>query len=127
MQNNDNTNHVFWLVVGCLVFSFAYISLITFVPIPKESQRFADTSLGFIQGVVIAGCIGYYLGGNPALKRQTTAPPGTTNAEITASITSEPAKQDEQVSPADTSNVVVTGFKTESKNEIHNFFMPIMF
>jgi uncharacterized membrane protein len=50
------------LAIYWSLFSSVYIAAITFLPIPKENVRFADTILGFILGTVIATIIGYYMG-----------------------------------------------------------------
>lgn len=47
----------FWSVVGAM-----YIFLITFLGIPEANQRFADTTLGFLLGTIIATIIGYFFG-----------------------------------------------------------------
>lgn len=47
----------FWSVVGAL-----YIFLITFIQIPTVNQRFADTTLGFLLGTIVATIIGYFFG-----------------------------------------------------------------
>ena len=39
-----------------------YIFTITFMPIPETSTRFADTTLGFLLGTVIATLIGFFYG-----------------------------------------------------------------
>jgi len=41
----------FW-IISCV---FAYIAAITFLLVPESNIRFADTSLGFLLGVVIMG------------------------------------------------------------------------
>lgn len=69
---------------------FVYVAAITFIPIPKENQRFADTILGFLLGTLLAGGNSYLLGGSPANVLKKSVPTGTTTADITASITTEP-------------------------------------
>ena len=44
------------------VFAAGYITAITFFPIPEQAIRFADTTVGFLLGTIIAGFIGYYYG-----------------------------------------------------------------
>lgn len=51
-----------WVGIVCLVLSFAYVSALTWVPIPESSIRFADTSLGVILGTVITQILGYFFG-----------------------------------------------------------------
>lgn len=50
----------------------AYVFLVTFMPVPKDSQQYASTALGFILGVLISAPIGFFYG---ASKMQPTAPP----------------------------------------------------
>ena len=47
----------FWSIVAVM-----YIFAITFISIPEASVRFADTTLGFVLGTVIATIIGYFFG-----------------------------------------------------------------
>ena len=41
---------------------FVYIYLITFIPIPKDNVRFADTTLGFVLGSCIGLVLSYFYG-----------------------------------------------------------------
>ena len=43
----------------CLA-AMIYVAAITFIPIPKDNARFADTVLGFILGTVMATPIGFF-------------------------------------------------------------------
>ncbi len=74
-QKNHIEEKIFWLIAACIGFVFVYITLITFAPIPKDNVRFADTSLGFLLGTILAGCIGYYIGGSPLKKGSSATPP----------------------------------------------------
>lgn len=66
MENkNWLENKVFWMIATCIFLVFVFVFCITFIPIPKDNLRFADTSLGFFLGTIMAGCIGYYTGSNP--------------------------------------------------------------
>ena len=47
-----------------------YIGLITFVDIPKDSVRFADTILGFLLGTVVATIIGFFFGASVSPQSQ---------------------------------------------------------
>lgn len=42
--------------------SFAYIAAITFLAVPKENQRFADTVLGFLLGTLLGTLITFFYG-----------------------------------------------------------------
>lgn len=50
-----------------------YVFAITFLTIPKDSLRFADTILGFLLGTVIAQIIGFYYGSSQHQKTQQEA------------------------------------------------------
>jgi hypothetical protein len=88
MENkNWLENKVFWLIAACIFLVFVYVFCISFIPIPKDNLRFADTSLGFFLGTIMAGCIGYYTGSNP--KKGNNDVTGSTNTTITA-VTTQP-------------------------------------
>lgn len=66
---------VFWFVVGLTVFGLCYIAAITYIPIPKDNIRFADTCLGFMLGTALMAGISYLLGGSPDKKKDPPSPP----------------------------------------------------
>ena len=74
------------IAMMCLIFSFAYIGVITFMNIPKDNVRFADTILGFLLGVLISTVVNYYFGSSrsSALKDETMKSIVNTNSNITA-------------------------------------------
>lgn len=84
---SDYHDKVFWLACFLLFSGIAYIFLITFVPIPEDNVRFADTALGFMLATVIASIIGYYYG-NSFSGRST----GTSAVAPTSSVTKELAE-----------------------------------
>lgn len=45
-----------------VLLGFAYLFLVTFIPIPQANQRFADIILGFLMGTVISTILTYYFG-----------------------------------------------------------------
>jgi hypothetical protein len=47
----------FWSIVSTL-----YFFAVTFWPMPKDSQHFADIILGFLLGTTVATIIGYFFG-----------------------------------------------------------------
>ena len=63
---NDNTRFdpkfIAAFAVGLSLAGLAYMAAITFLPIPKDNIRFADTILGFIIGTVVAAPIGFFFG-----------------------------------------------------------------
>lgn len=62
-QADAFSKHFIYIFAMLWCFTAAvYIFCITFLTIPKESVRFADTILGFILGTVIAQIINYFYG-----------------------------------------------------------------
>lgn len=77
-----------YIILGTVFVSF-YIVACTFLNIPKDNLRFADTSLGILLGWMISN--GNYLtGGSPNITKKPTTPQGETTATINAEITSTP-------------------------------------
>ena len=54
--------YVYHLSSGAGIFSVLYIAAITFLPIPSDNIRFADTILGFLLGTLMATVINYFFG-----------------------------------------------------------------
>ena len=93
MKDNHFT-FTFFYIVGCTFVGLLYVFMITFLPIPEENIPFANTTLGFFLGTLITSCLYYLTGGNPMQsKKGNEAPVGTTTAEFTASVTTEPIKE----------------------------------
>ena len=71
MENKPHflEDKIFWLIAAAMAIVFIYIFCITFISIPEKNIRFADTAQDFLLGTVLSGCIGYYIGGNPAQKK----------------------------------------------------------
>lgn len=53
---------VYYFITAWSIFSMAYLALVTFIEIPKDSVRHADTILGFLLGTAIASIIAYMVG-----------------------------------------------------------------
>ena len=53
---------VYYFAAAWSLFAVGYLSAITFMAIPEQSVRFADTILGFTLGTLIATIIGYFYG-----------------------------------------------------------------
>lgn len=64
MNDTDIFNRRFlaYFAVGLCVAAMAYVAAITFLPLPKDNARFADTVLGFILGTVMATPIAFFYG-----------------------------------------------------------------
>lgn len=57
-------NQIFYFLCASVAFVFLYIGAITFLPIPKENIRFADTALSFLMGTVVGGAYGFLVTGS---------------------------------------------------------------
>ncbi|MFI5157688.1 MAG: hypothetical protein ACHQF4_02420 [Sphingobacteriales bacterium] len=60
---------VFAFCCGIVLFGVSYIYCLTFFVIPPANIRFADTSIGWIEGTLITAAVFYLLGGNPTAKK----------------------------------------------------------
>jgi len=60
-----------YLTIFSLLFSFIYITLITFVSLSPASQRIADTVLGLIIGLIIGSIYNYWFGSSYGSLRKT--------------------------------------------------------
>lgn len=54
--------YVYYLATFWSLVAFLYIFLITFVNIPQNNIRFADTVLGFLLGTIVATIINFFFG-----------------------------------------------------------------
>jgi hypothetical protein len=57
-----NRRFLAYFAVGLVLASFIYIGCITFITVPKENQRFADTVLGFLLGTLLGTLISFFYG-----------------------------------------------------------------
>lgn len=89
---------IFWY--GCFVTAavLIYVFLITFIKIPEQNVRFADTALGFFLGTLLAGTVNYLMMGSPpsANKKPADPAPGQATAEVSATFTTNAAKVEEK-------------------------------
>lgn len=53
---------VYYFIIAWSLFSMAFLTVVTFFPIPPESIRFADTILGFLLGTGIASVFQFMVG-----------------------------------------------------------------
>lgn len=95
-MKDSHNNKIFWFVVGCTSFVFVYIVGITFLPIPKDSVRFADTNQGFLLGTVLGACISYFLGGNPNDTNKSKVVPGDKIEVSSTTLTTTQTTTNEQ-------------------------------
>lgn len=77
------TEHARWLAlvqfrqrmsIVLLTVSLSYILALTWLPVPPDNQRFADTSLGFLLATVIATIINFFFGTNEFTKSELRPP-----------------------------------------------------
>ena len=54
--------YVYYLATFWSLVAFVYIFLITFIDIPQNNIRFADTVLGFLLGTIVATIINFFFG-----------------------------------------------------------------
>ena len=73
LQQSDlfSKRFVYYLAIFWSFFTAAYIGAITFLTIPTESVRFADTILGFLLGTIVATIINFFFGSSQSSKEKT--------------------------------------------------------
>lgn len=59
---------IYWYAAVMTVLACFYIGAITFLPIPANNVRFADTSLGFVLGTVLAGIVQFFYGASKPVR-----------------------------------------------------------
>lgn len=64
LQQDDifSKRYVYYLATFWSFVAVGYIFLITFISIPEANVRFADTTLGFLLGTIVATIINYFFG-----------------------------------------------------------------
>ena len=64
LQQDDifSKRYVYYLATFWSIVAVGYIFLITFLTIPEANVRFADTTLGFLLGTIVATIINYFFG-----------------------------------------------------------------
>ena len=64
LQQDDifSKRYVYYLATFWSIVAVVYIFLITFISIPEANVRFADTTLGFLLGTIVATIINYFFG-----------------------------------------------------------------
>ena len=64
LQQDDtfSKRYVYYLATFWSFVAVGYIFLITFLTIPEANIRFADTTLGFLLGTIVATIINYFFG-----------------------------------------------------------------
>jgi len=64
LQQDDvfSKRYVYYLATFWSIVAVGYVFLITFLTIPEANVRFADTTLGFLLGTIVATIINYFFG-----------------------------------------------------------------
>ena len=62
---------VYWFALVWSLFAMSYIGAITFMDIPAENIRFADSVQGFILGTVVSTILTFFFGSSLSSKRKT--------------------------------------------------------
>jgi hypothetical protein len=109
-MQQDHFKYIFWYIVGTTTIVLTYIFIITFITIPKENIRFADTAQGFLLGSVLGAGLAYLVGGNPTTNsKKVSVLPENSDTLIQTQTTAETTAP----APANTSGVIVEGFKKQ--------------
>ena len=61
-EDKFSKRFIYYFAIFWSVFAVVYLTGITFIEIPKENVRFADTTVGFLLGTVVATLIGFFYG-----------------------------------------------------------------
>jgi len=61
---------IYWLTAGSLFLGFLYVFVITFITIPAENQRFADTILGVVISIIFGTIYNFYFGSSKGSKEK---------------------------------------------------------
>lgn len=59
---------IYWYAAVITALAAIYIGCVTFLPIPENSIRFADTCLGFILGTVVSAIIQFFYGASKPVR-----------------------------------------------------------
>lgn len=64
LQQEDpfSKRFVYYFAAAWSLFAMGYLLLITLYAIPESAQRYADTTLGFLLGTIIATIVAYFFG-----------------------------------------------------------------
>src|SRR5436190_23004398 len=95
MSETLKFKYLFWFSVGVFASSFSAMIFLLVYPIPEANREMASNAQGFLQGSLMMSAIGAVLTGNIAspLGKKKGIDTGTTTAEFTASVTTEPINE----------------------------------
>lgn len=67
-QDKFSKRFLYWLAASSLLLGFTYIFVITFLTIPEQNQRFADTILGVVIATIITTIYNFFFGSSKGSK-----------------------------------------------------------
>ena len=67
----DTKKFKYYLATAWSIFAFIYVMCITFLPIPANNLRFADTIIGFLLGTVVATIMNFFFGSSSGSEKKT--------------------------------------------------------
>lgn len=70
-KRTEEKRFKYLLAIISIVFTFLYLSAITFAPIPQNNVRFADTIMGALITLVLATVYNYFFGSSEGSHRKT--------------------------------------------------------
>lgn len=79
MNTDDSADSIFnrrflaYFAIGMMGVAMAYIGCITFMTVPKENVRFADTVLGFLLGTLMTTLITFFYGSSKSSQAKDAA------------------------------------------------------
>lgn len=65
-EDTFSKRFVYYFAAAWSLFAMGYLLLITLYAIPESAQRYADTTLGFLLGTIIATIVAYFFGSSRA-------------------------------------------------------------
>lgn len=70
LQQQDlfSKRFIYYFAIAWSLAVMCYIGAITFIPIPADNERFADTILGFVLGTIMAGMFQFFFGSSSGSK-----------------------------------------------------------
>ena len=98
MITDEHFKRIYQYITTVTYIVLAYVIAITFIPIPKESQRFVDISLAFLLGFLSSNSQ-YLTGGNPSSKKNEQKTTTEISPEGSTTITQEPVTTEKTSNP----------------------------
>jgi len=62
---------LYWFAIGSIALGFVYVFLITFMEVPEQNQRFADTILGVVISLIFSGIYNFFFGSSKGSQDKT--------------------------------------------------------